>query len=180
MRNIHIDTCLVFAYVWGEGDEYQWANRLFTDNIHSDVSNNHIELKMSQLVVGEMISNYFDDDFEYEIGDEIGGGSYDGIGCRECTFERLFKLINRYEIDLIPPTKECYDLSFYLLDNDRELENNDALLVSQALKDPLSSRFITQDDILLYSRTIKEKADYLRDNGERKRDITITDEYGGS
>ena len=63
-------------------------------------------------------------------------------------YEEIFKTFRMDKIDVKSPTKNCYALSFKIMENDSRFHPTDALIVSQALLDQYSFALYSFDGII--------------------------------
>jgi|GEM_PF-2711327 len=181
-RNVHIDTCFVQGFVIGENSlVYEDAEVLFKDNLYSLVGS-EIQIKISQLAIGELINN-FNENYLKTDSSNTPPSHRDQLGTsgQESIMSRLKRLIERYKVEITYPTEMCYKVFFDLKERMERLndnEDNDGILVSQALCDSDSSYFLTTDETLLRSREIEKKAREMLNEEKRNRRIKISSEYG--
>ena len=160
LQHVHLDTCYLQDCLWGKPDEQQSADSLLRSLGSSAGDNPLIKVKISFLVVGELVNNF--------IRDNVENGS---------VLSKLVDLLKELDVDLIPPREEIYSKAAELHRQDYKIEHVDSLIVGQALCDPYSSHFLTRDPALLESEAIEKLEQKMRSDGTRKRKLRITEEF---
>lgn len=158
---VYFDTDHIQDYLWGGPDEQNSAKSLMR-GLESSLRRHYlIKVKISFLVVGELINNLLRDD----------------IGNKDHILEKFLDLLRDLNADLVPPPESAYNKAIELRNRDYRVKGVDALIVSQALCDQYSSHFLTSDDNILKSIAIGELGEEMRDSGDRKRKLRITEEF---
>jgi len=159
-QNIYIDTFYVQSVLWGRDDEKQLADETM-QKIKKTISNPNIHVKIPMIVIGEVINNLMR---KFEITEILN----------DSTPDKLCELINDLKADLVPPRKESIESAHVLLTKDNRLRPADAMIVSQAVRDPDSTYLITNDTIVLESDAIREylKTDEIEKTRRQKLNIT--------
>ena len=166
IQNIYIDTCFFQGYLWGKKNEEENASDMFSKIETSVRQNPNINVKITFIVVGELINNLIQENVEQ--------------GNREEIMYKFFELQKNLKADTIPPNKCCYAKAKSLTVQDdyfAEHAPSDAFIVSCARCDPDSSHLLTTDRRLLLSDLLKNAEKDMRADNERNRQLKITEEF---
>jgi hypothetical protein len=164
-RHVYVDTQYLHAFIFPNtgrrNDEDYIASLQFNEILYS--RDPQIILKIPFIVMGETINN-----IHRRVVSETD---------RSDIIRKLLNVMAEERVDLAPPTSDCFKLSINLLEADRDLDDTDSLIVSQALCDELSSHLIIKDAAVIDSAAIQKKNTELHENGFRPRRLKITPEY---
>ena len=152
----YLDTDLIQGYLWGKPDEKKATRRTLLR-----LKSSRLLVKVPFVVVGELINNLIRADLE----------------SKDDLLKNFFSFIKEFGADLVPPSKFGYRICNELFEKDPLLKPVDALIVSQAFSDALSTRLLTTDKVLLNSLAIRDYEEGLRKDGRRRQKLTITEEF---
>ena len=129
------------------------------------LNQNTYEAVIPQVAIGELVSISMRDfgDDPSEIHNKLGK-----------LYENIHKILD-VSICMPPPNKKSIEIAMELKNRDSNLDMTDLLILSQALIDRESQRFLTTDKKLLDSDVIKQKEEELRDSNDRVKRLKIVD-----
>ncbi|MEM3594690.1 MAG: hypothetical protein QXS27_08155 [Candidatus Jordarchaeaceae archaeon] len=162
-QNIYMDTCYLQAWI-GKDEDAKKSVEPTIQKIKNSLTNPQIHVKVPMIVVGELINNL--------IKNRIGKFS-EIIRDPNLLLEVLVP-IRDLNADLVPPSRESFNLVAKLLHADERLEPTDSLILAQVICDPDSSHFLTTDGLILQSAKIKELMKSPEIENKRKRKLRIT------
>jgi predicted nucleic acid-binding protein len=142
-QNVYIDTDILMFYYDKKEDKRRAARSSIMQVERSLDENHEIKVKISQVVLGELMMHYCNGKCESE---EI---------------KNLFVKLNIGNSDLPSVSLEALACAKEILDVQRRINPNDALIVAQVLNDSLATWFLTTDTKLIGNKFIEEKMDAL-------------------
>lgn len=163
-RHVYVDTQYIHAFIFFDkisrpNEEERFAKEEFNSILHS---RDNILLKIPMVAMGETVNNIHHNDLSRPDKDNI--------------IRHLLHIMSVDKVDIVPPRLECFGLTTDLLSRDSRLDNTDALIVSQALCDPLSTHLLMKDKKVITSAAIQDVNNELVENGTRLKPLNITPE----
>jgi predicted nucleic acid-binding protein len=143
LQNVYIDTDILMFY-HDKKDDKRMAARSTVTQVERSLDENHeIKVKISQVVLGELMMHFCNG------------------RCESDEMNKLFKKLNVGHSDMPSASLEALVCAKEILDVQRRINPNDALIVSQVLTDSLATWLLTTDTKLIGNKLIEEKMEAL-------------------
>ncbi|MDR2545423.1 MAG: PIN domain-containing protein [Methanobrevibacter sp.] len=172
MQNYYIDTDHLHSYIFLKDPNLKKVlgniheEQLRAENLKKIIFNRskEIHIKVPFIVFWELFNNI------NKYNSTLNNINLDYLN------NELFSLFKEDHVDLIPPSRECYNLADTILSKDSRFDSTDALIVSQALSDKDSVCIFSSDNTIAQSfgvGIISELNKKLCDDGERVKPLKI-------
>lgn len=177
VQYVFLDTSVLEPYFFsneykGGKDQKSSSHKIIEKISNSIKKNPGISVKIPQVVIGELITNYIMDDEKEKFPKNDDGRA----------LQKLKELLRqKLKADPVRNSFDSIQIAQDLLKGEKNWNTshmgNDALIAGAALSDKSSSHLITWDEDILRSNVIKQTDKKLQAGGKRMRSLKIRREF---
>jgi hypothetical protein len=142
-QNVYVDTDILMFYFDRKDDKGRIARSSLAQVVKSIEENSEIKVKISQVVLGELMLHFCNGK------------------CEPYKMKELLATLNVGYSDMPSAGLEALTCANEILDAQRQIKPNDALIVAQVINDPLATWLLTTDGKFIGNRFIEEKMESL-------------------
>lgn len=167
-RHIYLDTSIFLPQLWYQNrDERRYTGDII-GSLRGQVSNHDdFAVRIPQICVGEAATRYLEEHNQ----DNLATGT---VPPNDEFLDNLYSILDDTNGELVSADSDSHEIAQRLTRADRDVKDNDALIVGVALDDPHSTHLLTTDGALFDTEAVRQ----VEEGMNRVHSLTITDSYG--
>lgn len=166
-KHVYLDTQYLHAYIFPKKKGYNKKKHAEEDKICFDqfsylfnCKEKNLILKIPFVVLGEILNNISRKRLDNRQKQDI--------------IHKYMNLINSKKIDFVPGSRNCFEITNKLLNEENRLDPTDTLIIAQAISDIDSTHVLFNDAKILNSGAI---AKVIESYPNRNYNLKLTDKY---